>query len=802
MSPIVVPEVVLRGSVWLLGLALCAGPGFAAPPDASAGDARRMIRVPLEDVPKHPLLEREFDPCATEPDEQGRRCAVLFLDPEEVAQLGQAGIAFHDLGNVADHVQAFMPRNTLRARGPIASLRSAVGAAAMDRIMQEVQREAQPEADGPTLTYDRYHSLQEGTDFINALAAAYPQIAQVVGIGTSLQGRTVWALKITDQPGTVEPDEERILFTATTHAREWASHEAVLYIAEYLTSRYAADADVQRIVDNAVVWLIPSVNPDGYDYTWTTDRLWRKNRRDNPSTTCDGVDINRNYDDHWNYDSAGSSGDPCSNLFRGAAAASEPETQAIQALTAAQKFAITVNFHTYGQLVLHPWGYTDKITTESAASLRMLGKKYADLAKAVHNQNYRPGPSYWTIYPMNGEASEYAYGQQGALAITPELRPVTSGQGGFLLPEAEILPNNEENLAAALWLMKNVADARPINRAGSPTLIESPADLGLHYFSLPLTPVNQKPAVSIGYPPGFDARLQAWLNDPLHVPAVYANLNTSFVEGCGAGSGYRLDLVNDPDLLNWTAGLTQYKVLPYIFENGAEVPLSNVGAGMNLIGVPSAMPVHLQDVSVIKRVVLNSQANYGETIQEQRTAAQDLAAASPWINWTWTYTDPAGGVHLSHPTDAGGASPDVEPFRSYAVQVNVASSAFSSTSTPVYLLKFPPATVPPCLDPNDADGDGVPDDCDQCPDTIAGVSVDLFGCPTPALPPDLDRDGDVDLADYGLLQACYSGAGAPQNDPACQFARLDLDSDVDAADADILITCMSGKNVPADPGCL
>ncbi|GMU20217.1 MAG: hypothetical protein AMXMBFR13_03150 [Phycisphaerae bacterium] len=113
-----------------------------------------------------------------------------------------------------------------------------------------------------------------------------------------------------------------------------------------------------------------------------------------------------------------------------------------------------------------------------------------------------------------------------------------------------------------------------------------------------------------------------------------------------------------------------------------------------------------------------------------------------------------------------------------------------------------PAAVDPCgltLLP-DSDGDGVPELCDRCAQTIPNIVVDAYGCPPP-IPGDIDRDGDVDQEDFGRFQVCLTGGGMPQTDPSCQPCRLDMDSDVDQNDFGIFQRCVSGPNHPADPGC-
>ncbi len=103
-------------------------------------------------------------------------------------------------------------------------------------------------------------------------------------------------------------------------------------------------------------------------------------------------------------------------------------------------------------------------------------------------------------------------------------------------------------------------------------------------------------------------------------------------------------------------------------------------------------------------------------------------------------------------------------------------------------------------DQDDEDGDGVGTACDLCLNTLQGASVDEYGCTLP-VPADFDDDGDVDQADFGLVQRCFCGPGVEQTNPACAGARLDADNDVDFDDFRIFQGCVSGPNVAAHPDC-
>src|SRR4051812_10483616 len=176
-------------------------------------------------------------------------------------------------------------------------------------------------------------------DQMYALARNYPQVTKLVKIGTTLNGREILALKVT-QGARDKPDGSRpsVLFSATQHAREWIATEVdrrLMY--HYVTGWKNNDKKIKDLLKSTELWFVPVMNPDGYQYTFDVERLWRKNLRDNDgngeTTAGDGVDPNRNYPEHFKYDEEGSSKITASETYRGPGPASERETQAIQFLS-------------------------------------------------------------------------------------------------------------------------------------------------------------------------------------------------------------------------------------------------------------------------------------------------------------------------------------------------------------------------------------------------------------------------------------------------------------------------------------
>jgi carboxypeptidase T len=291
-----------------------------------------------------------------------------------------------------------------------------------------------------------YHTYAEISSELPAMANSHPAIAMVTSIGKSVEQRELWAIKISDN---VEEDEEEpvVVFLGEHHAREWISVDVPFLIAKYLVDNYTTDPAVARLVNGAEIWIVPMVNPDGHQYSVMTDRLWRKNRRNNGDGSY-GVDLNRNYGYQWG--GPGSSGDTFSETYRGPAPFSEPETQVVRTFLEQQAPKALISYHSYSQLVLYPWGYTNS-PAPTKALLDSLAVAMASKIRSVHGVNYTPGQSS-TLYLASGDTTDWLYALLGTPSYTIEMRP-DSYIPGFELPESEIQPTFEENLPAALMLI-------------------------------------------------------------------------------------------------------------------------------------------------------------------------------------------------------------------------------------------------------------------------------------------------------------------------------------------------------------
>jgi hypothetical protein len=311
----------------------------------------------------------------------------------------------------------------------------------------------------PGMWFDDYREYEQVNSYLDWLAKIRPDLVTVFEIGQSIEGRTIHAVRISG-PG---EDKPAVLLNGCQHAREWITVMVTTCIADRLVAGYDVDATIQSLVDDLEFLIVPIVNPDGFEYTWEVERLWRKNRRDGH-----GVDLNRNWGVAWG--GPGSSGDPEHGNYRGEAPFSEPETAALRDLVLANETIVShIDIHSYGQLILHPWGF-DHVTAPAADTFIMLGEMLREAILGEHGEGYASiqGAEF---YPAAGVMPDWTYGDRGTYAFTIELRPDGEDEEfphGFLLPPEEIIPTCEESLAAVIELASWSVDREPGEPGGDP----------------------------------------------------------------------------------------------------------------------------------------------------------------------------------------------------------------------------------------------------------------------------------------------------------------------------------------------
>ncbi|MFW6160797.1 MAG: M14 family metallopeptidase [Acidobacteriota bacterium] len=296
-----------------------------------------------------------------------------------------------------------------------------------------------------------YHSYGELERDLKQLSDSYPQICSLISLGTSLENRNIYALKISDNVA-IEENEARVLFLGCHHAREWISVEIPFLIAKHLVENYHSNPAIKNLVDRAEIWFVPMVNPDGLEYSIHFYRYWRKNRRTHGNGQF-GVDLNRNYSYQWGYDNSGSSPDPSSDVYRGKSAFSEPESFAVKKLGEQTTFHALISYHSYSQVILYPWGYTTQ-QAPGKTLMESLASKMSEAMEKVNGRKYSWGQTGSSLYLTNGDTIDWVYGNFGIPAFTIELPPVDLLRGGFFNAESDIQLIFEENLPAALILIE------------------------------------------------------------------------------------------------------------------------------------------------------------------------------------------------------------------------------------------------------------------------------------------------------------------------------------------------------------
>lgn len=262
---------------------------------------------------------------------------------------------------------------------------------------------------------EEYKNPEEIETIVKNFADNYPHLTKRISMGKSLEGRDIWAIKISDNPEVNENEEPPVLFNSMHHAREVMTPEVSIDIIDYLLNNYESDAQVKAWVDNNEIWVIPMFNVDGNNKMWNVDKWWRKNTRGGY-----GVDLNRNYPTGWNKCN-GSSGRRSSQTYRGTAPASEPETQAMMKFIEEVRPVFDISYHAYSELVIYPFGCKG----ERTATKEVVEKEGKAIAKKL---GYRPGTAWELLYNADGGDIDWMY---DAFQVIPYVIELNSSRQGF-----------------------------------------------------------------------------------------------------------------------------------------------------------------------------------------------------------------------------------------------------------------------------------------------------------------------------------------------------------------------------------
>lgn len=349
----------------------------------------------------------------------------------------------------------------------------------MDNVQTVIDKETEilkqgqfKKSSDPVDWFTSYHTYDDIVEWYQALAKQFPNLIEFIpSIGKTHEKRDIIAVKVTNRNAKIQ-NKSQFWIQGNQHAREWIGGATAQYITYQLLNQFDVNQNVTYLLNIGEFIIIPCMNPDGYTYTWESDRLWRKNRRRNGNGAY-GVDLNRNWPANWGR--GGSSGFPFSETYRGPKAASEPEVQALSKFFLEnENIIVGLDLHSYSQLILRPLGWS-KDPAPHEKQHKQVGDDMADIIYSVHGKRYVSEPSI-SLYATTGSASDWFYIQKRPLAnksgpgnsqdtlakakefraygITIELRPTPEWWGpGFVLPPEEIIPTGEEIFPAIMHLM-------------------------------------------------------------------------------------------------------------------------------------------------------------------------------------------------------------------------------------------------------------------------------------------------------------------------------------------------------------
>ncbi|KAJ6256147.1 hypothetical protein Dda_8982 [Drechslerella dactyloides] len=310
--------------------------------------------------------------------------------------------------------------------------------------------------------FQSYHSFDDHLKWLDDVQAAFSSNSELINVGKSSEGRPLKGIHLWGQGG--KGSKPAVLWHGTVHAREWISTMTVEYLTWNLVNGHLnKDKTITDIIDKNDFYIIPVVNPDGFVYTQTTNRLWRKNRLKHPSSSCVGTDMNRNWPYQWNV-TGGSSTSPCDETFRGLEPGNTVEIQALVAhsreLVAGKGIKKYIDWHSFSQLILLPYGYDCKKRVENYERQIALAQGTAKAIKATARglgSTFTPGETCPDLYKAVGGSTDYMQDMSKAeISWCIELHPSGGGASGFVLPPSKIMSSVTEIWNGMMWLLPNM----------------------------------------------------------------------------------------------------------------------------------------------------------------------------------------------------------------------------------------------------------------------------------------------------------------------------------------------------------
>ncbi|CAI2347070.1 unnamed protein product [Caenorhabditis sp. 36 PRJEB53466] len=330
-----------------------------------------------------------------------------------------------------------------------ANIQSQINAERVAMLRNSLRRRRRSLATWQDFDTNAYHSYDEMVEFMKLLSSQKADMVELVKVGTSSEERPIYGVKI-HPPGRTPPEKPSIIVDAGVHAREWIAPAVALFMIRKIVAEYGTNPRVTANLDKFDWYVMPQVNPDGYEYSRQYDRLWRKTRSKNTTVNrwCWGADANRNWGYRWG--EAGANRTPCSNIYMGSHPYSEPEIRGLKDFFTWQitNPMVYISLHSYGQLLLSPWGYTNE-RTENYQDQQNAASEAAAAIKNTTGVSYSYGTISEMMYPASGTSIDFMQHRGVPYIYGVELRPTDNpGSAAFNLPPSYIRATGDEMLAA------------------------------------------------------------------------------------------------------------------------------------------------------------------------------------------------------------------------------------------------------------------------------------------------------------------------------------------------------------------
>ncbi|KAF9463738.1 hypothetical protein BDZ94DRAFT_1308458 [Collybia nuda] len=299
--------------------------------------------------------------------------------------------------------------------------------------------------------FSAYHPFSDHMRYIDELAAAFPKNARIFTIGISAEDRPLTGINIFGSEG---PDTKpAVVFFGGIHGRDWIS----TMVPEYLSERLLNDRTYLEEFD---FYIVPIVNPDGFEYSRTTDRMWRKGRSRDMNELCSGRDLDRNFPFKWE-DSIGASTQHCSDTFKGLAAADTPEVKAMVDFLTSKGLSsvgapLFINFQSYGNEFLSPYAWTESSVPYNNDQILSMARGYAAAIRPRFDTKVVEGTFSSILYPAGGTAVDFAFEvAKIPYSYVHVLRD--TGRYGYILPADQIVPTGLETYDGVRYLLDTLS---------------------------------------------------------------------------------------------------------------------------------------------------------------------------------------------------------------------------------------------------------------------------------------------------------------------------------------------------------